>query len=233
MKQHRPERSTFDPSVVVDAQRPGRAHTPVVTRQVAVLERNAPRVVEKARLAGVDLTYEGIAPLFNKPIVYAGDTTDWVVRPLSPDLVPVMPRQQARVVDRLKAADVYFPLIYEAHECEKGSFPGSPDALPGSMATVTNDQATELVGPVPVPRETVETAERLNERAAQVFRGLRRGAVLAGTATLAAAAAPFVLVGAAAGAVTGLDPVIFGVIPAVSARVGEPAAWYVIAKWNW
>ena len=46
-------------------------------------------------------------------------------------------------------------------------------------------------------------------------------------------AAPVVLVGTAAAAISTIDPIIFGAVPAVSAREGEPAAWYVLARWDW
>jgi len=57
----------------------------------------------------------------------------------------------------------------------------------------------------------------------------------------AIAAAPFVIAAApllaAGAAVTGLaavlDPIVFGVIPAVDAVPGEPAAWYILAQWTW
>jgi hypothetical protein len=43
------------------------------------------------------------------------------------------------------------------------------------------------------------------------------------------------LVGAAAAAVAsgGLDPIVFGVIPARSPHDGEPAAWYELTRWEW
>ena len=47
----------------------------------------------------------------------------------------------------------------------------------------------------------------------------------------AVVSAPFLIAGAGMAAV--LDPIIFGVIPAVSATPGQPAAWYVLARWDW
>ena len=46
-------------------------------------------------------------------------------------------------------------------------------------------------------------------------------------------AAPVVIAGAAIGALAGLDPVVFGVVPAGAPRTGRPAAWYVLASWVW
>jgi len=50
------------------------------------------------------------------------------------------------------------------------------------------------------------------------------------------AAGEVALTGAALMALlAGLDPIVFGVIPASKnrPRAGDPAAWYVIAQWNW
>jgi hypothetical protein len=48
------------------------------------------------------------------------------------------------------------------------------------------------------------------------------------------ATAPFVLAGAAITALAaGLDPIVFGVIPAGPAASGHPAAWYILARWEW
>jgi len=113
------------------------------------------------------------------------------------------------------------------------TFPGSPDAPTGSMALMSAEQASQLVGSTPVQLDSVQLADRLNARAAQVFTAMRKAAVVVGTAADAVAAAPLVLVGSAIGALATLDPVILGVIPAVSPRVGKPAAWYVLATWDW
>jgi hypothetical protein len=47
------------------------------------------------------------------------------------------------------------------------------------------------------------------------------------------AAAPVLLAGATLAAV--LDPILFGVIPASPGQPhsGDPAAWYIIAQWDW
>jgi hypothetical protein len=46
----------------------------------------------------------------------------------------------------------------------------------------------------------------------------------------AIAAAPFALAGTA---LAGLDPIVFGVIPAGALIPGQPAAWYALAQWAW
>jgi hypothetical protein len=207
--------------------------SPMVARRVAVLEREAPAMVNLGRSAGVDITYEGIAPMFNQAMVYVGTDTDWVIGPMGTDEAPVVPREQQRVLARLEEAGAHFPAIYVAHEVEKGQLPDSPYAPTGSMALVSTEEARDLVGPPPLPVQSVELAERLNVRATQVFRAMRTAAVVTGTAAAAAVAVPFALVGAAVGSLATLDPIVFGVVPAVSPREGEPAAWYVLARWDW
>jgi hypothetical protein len=230
-------RRAIAPDLIIDPMRePMRQssyRSPMVANRVALLEREAPRIIDLGRSVGVDLTYEGIAPMFNEPVVYAGDDTDWVIGPVGVDEVPVIPREQLQAFTRLEAAGATFPAIYVAHEINKGNFPGSPEAPTGTMATVDPDHAAYLVGRPPLPADSLKLADRLDARAAQVFRAMRQVGIVAGTAAAAIAAAPLRLVGSAVGALANLDPVVFGVIPAVSPRVGEPAAWYVLARWDW
>lgn len=201
-------------------------YSPLTARRVATLEREAPRIIDLGQQAGTQVTYLGIAPMFDNAMVLAGDKTDWVIGPVGEGEAPVVPREQRDALARLEAAGANFPVIYSAHEIPKGNFPGSPDAPTGMVTTVAAGHAIELVGPPPVNAGTVELAERMSNRAKRVFRAV-------GTAAGAVVAAPLMLVGAAAGALATLDPIILGVIPAGPSRAGEPAAWYVLAKWDW
>lgn len=226
------------PDLIVAPERRGgppmEIHSPVVARRVAVLEREAPAMVDLARSVGVEIKYEGIAPMFEEPVIYAGNDTDWIIGPMGAEDVPVIPREQQKALALLDEVGARFPVLYVAHEVEKGSFPGSPEAPTGTMAVVSTDQAADIIGPPPLPPQSVELANRLSERSAQVFRAIRTAGVVAGTAALAVAAAPVALVGAAAGALATLDPIVIGVIPAVpSPTVGAPAAWYELTRWDW
>jgi hypothetical protein len=42
-----------------------------------------------------------------------------------------------------------------------------------------------------------------------------------------------VITGAALASLATVDPIVFGVIPAGRAIDGQPAAWYVLARWDW
>ena len=119
------------------------------------------------------------------------------------------------------------PTIFVAHEIPKGKFAQTVDAPVGTTADVPGAVARSAVGPIPPPASTVEMGERLSERAHQVFAALGKIVPIIG----AVVAAPFQLAGAVASAT--LDPIIFGVIPATSTEPGEPAAWYVLARWDW
>lgn len=94
------------------------------------------------------------------------------------------------------------------------------------------DQATaaEAVGPVPMPAANIALAERLGHRSQHLLGVLRTALPIAG----AIVAAPFRLAGAAVVALAdGLDPIVFGVIPVGPLSPGQPAAWYILARWEW
>lgn len=204
-------------------------------RRVASLERSSPQLVKTAERAGVDISYLGIAPLFDEPRAYAGPQTDWIIR-LADPTDGIIPADQLDQLQRLVHAGLDFPRIYVAHEIPK-------DRL--ALTTGTNDPpmtldeaaAEHAVGPVPPPAETSAVAAQLGHRSQQLLTILRAALPIAG----AIAAAPFVIAAApllAAGAVVaglaaGLDPIVFGVIPAGDLAPGEPAAWYILTQWTW
>jgi hypothetical protein len=193
------------------------------------LEREAPRVMSLGRSVNANVNYLGIAPMFNKALMFAGDETDWIVGPIGGTEIPVVPREQKKSLERLESVGAHFPMLYVAHEVKKGNFPGSLNAPSGSVASIPMEQVGEIVGPTPVPAGSVETATRLNLRTNQVFRAMGRVGAVAG----AVAAAPLLLVGSAVSALSTLDPILFGVIPALLAETDQPAAWYVLARWDW
>lgn len=203
--------------------------TSVVQRCVATLEREVPRVLDLARDADVEIGYVGIAPLFNEARTYAGEESDWVLAPAKPSDAAFVPKAQAQALARLDQRGIGFPVLYVGHEIMKGKAPGSMSARAGSLLPVPADDAIDLVGPVPPPASTVSVGEQLNESAKQVFAIMRKTVPIMG----AIAAAPFVLAGAAIASIATLDPVVFGAIPAASSAEGEPAAWYVLARWEW
>lgn len=202
-------------------------------RRTATLERNSPRLIESASRAGVDITYLGIAPLFDGPRAYAGPQTDWIIRPAADDNDSIVPAPERDRLQRLVHAGIDFPLVYVAHEIPKGRL-AIPDGTTGALSprSVALDQVTaaEAVGPVPVPAAASVLAERLGHKSQHLLAVLRTALPIAG----AIAAAPFILAGAAVAAVAnGLDPIVFGVIPAGPPSAGQPAAWYILARWEW
>jgi hypothetical protein len=202
-------------------------------RRTATLERNSLRLVESASRAGVDITYLGIAPLFEEPRAYAGPETDWIIRPAADDNDSIVPASQRDRLQRLVHAGIDFPLVYVAHEIPKGRLV-IPDGTTGAMKPqpVVLDQATaaEAIGSVPVPAATSALAERLGHRSQRLLTVLRTALPIAG----AVAAAPFILAGAAVAALAnGLDPIVFGAIPAGPPSSGQPGAWYILARWEW
>jgi hypothetical protein len=96
--------------------------------------------------------------------------------------------------------------------------------------TVDHTTAAEAVGPVPVPAATSALAEQLGHKSQHLLAVLRTALPIVG----GIAAAPLILAGAAIAALAnGLDPIVFGVVPAGPLVSGQPAAWYVLARWEW
>jgi len=204
------------------------------TRREAALERGATRIVSRAGQAGVTVSYLGMAPLPAEPRAYSGPRTDWVLSParrLSDAIIPQHQRQALRLL--LDRAGIDFPLVYVAHEIPKGRlvFPASSGEARGYQPVVIDDATVaRVVGSVPLHPETVAVAERLGRRSQLLIGVLSKALPVAGVVV----AAPFVLAGAALGALAaGLDPIVFGVIPAGRPVDGQPAAWYALASWDW
>ena len=210
-----------------------RMRNPVVARRVAVLEREADSVISRASRAGLDISYQGIAPLFADNMAYSGDESDWVIGPVSPSEISVVPRSQQEILRRIDTSGVRFPVLYIAHEVPKGRAFARRDADLQPVRQLLPSEVSHLVGPTPPPASATELANRLSTRADQVLTAMRKASVAAAATAMAALAAPVVLAGSAAAALATIDPIIFGVVPAVSTREGEPAAWYVLARWDW
>jgi hypothetical protein len=195
--------------------------------RTATLEREAPLNVGLAKTANVEIQYLGIAPLPEGIHVLSGATTDWILGPATLKDAENIPLQQRRSLERLESSGLHMPTLFIAHEIPKGNLPSVSDAPVGSMTAVSKVDAEKAIGPIPPPASTIEMGEKLGERSRQVFSALSKTIPVIG----AVVSAPFVIVGAGMAAV--LDPIIFGVIPAVSAAPGQPAAWYVLARWDW
>jgi hypothetical protein len=194
-------------------------------------DRAGARLVARASQAGVSIGYLGTAPLFSGTRAYTGPRTDWLVSPVTSPADVVIPGQQRAQMQLLDQAGVDFPLVYIAHEIRKGQL---DIGQPGGQL-VEARAAARAVGPVPLHPDTVAAAEQAGRGAQLLIRVLAKALPVAGFMV----AAPFVLAGAAVGAlVAGLDPVVFGVVPAGSSRArqwtaGQDAAWYVLAQWDW
>jgi len=202
-------------------------------RRAATLERGSPRLVRTASRAGVDITYLGIAALFGEPRAYAGSQTDWIISPAADRSDAIVPADQREQLQQLVHAGLDFPLVYVAHEIPKGQLAlpaGTPTEAASQPVTLRQETATAAVGPVPPPARTTALAQRLGHSSQRLLTMLRTAAPIAAGIV----AAPFVLAGTAVTALpAGLDPVVFGVIPAGPATPGQPAAWYILAQWVW
>lgn len=199
-----------------------------VARRVAVLERQAPEIVQAAHAAEVEIEYLGVGPLADKPRYYkAADGSDWVLGPARDKSDAVMPRREAEKIERLEAVGLYLPQVYVAHQVR----PEVAAAIGSQLATgseIAPDRAAELVGPIPPPAESVALGEQMADYSRQIAAALRRAEkMVVGAVTIPVAAAGAVL------AHVTIDPIVIGAIPAVSEKPGSPAAFYLLARWDW
>jgi hypothetical protein len=226
--QHQPERvAQMHPA------EPTSTMTARTSRRTATLERDSQRLVKVASRAGANITYLGIAPLFDEPRAYAGPHTDWIIRPAADRSDAIVPVAERARLQQLLHAGIDFPLVYVAHEIPKGQLAipdGTADLTTAGPVVLDHATAVEAVGPVPPPGDASALAVRLGHSSQHLLTLLQGALRIAGTT----AAAPFVLAGAAITALTtGLDPIVFGVIPAGPPISEQPAAWYVLARWEW
>src|SRR6202034_801374 len=136
----------------------------------------------------------------------------------------VVPKVERNALERLRAGGAAFPMLFVGHETKTRSFPELVDQSDGPIITLDRDEAAKLVPPPPDPVAAVQLGDRLGQRTGQIFHALRSALPIVGMV----AAAPFMLVGAAVGALATVDPVLIGAIPAVGTRPGDPAAWYML-----
>lgn len=223
----------------------------LVAEQHTALTTAATTVLERAKQCRTDIDYLGVAPLFADTRLYHGPTTDWVLALADNDPQAVgglpVPRAQLRNLRKLVKAGLDFPVLYIAHEVPRaatahaGLEPKTTPAIAPTRSGLVVKQATftpiapqtaaQLVAPPPPPARTTRTSKALGTLTHTTLRGIGTAAKGAGIAAAAVAAAPLAL---AALAASGLDPVLFGALPATpDPRPGDPAAYFVLAHWDW
>lgn len=211
-----------------------RASTALSIRRIQALERRALATVDDARkTTGVDIEYLGIQPLFTKPRLYIAELNDWVLAPAIRAEDLVVPKNEQEVLRRLAAADIDFPLIYTAHEVLKEKTKEIVKADDTAHTDIEVAHAAEIIGPVPDPHESVQLGDKLEKRTSQVLAGMRKTAIAGGAVVAGIVAAPVVLAGAALVGLSQLDPIVLGAMPVGEPRHGQPAAWFVLARWDW
>jgi hypothetical protein len=198
-------------------------------RQVAVLEREADRILSRAEAAGVVIDYLGIQPLFEETRGYAGPDSDWVLAPARNDPMPrvegtmLVPKAEADRLRQLADVGIDFREIYIAHEIEKGRLqldaPASPSGLaaPGNALlptsgarTIDTDLAQRVVGEVPIPAATVELSRRLGTTSGTLLTVVRGALPVAATIAAAPLLAAGAVIAAAGTAVVAAGTVAVG-----------------------
>jgi hypothetical protein len=201
----------------------------VAARSINALESRAPGLVTAARAAGVEVEYLGITDLFTGMRHYANATTDWVLAPVTNANQAVVPARGRYELERLDAAGINFPLIFIADEVPKHRTAHLPAPQPGGYAVLDPKTGTDLIGPIPEPHQSVAMANRLSQASQRVLNGVARTGRAVGLAAATALTAPAM----ALSALATIDPIILGAIPARYSQPGEPAAWFILTRWDW
>jgi hypothetical protein len=143
-----------------------------------------------------------------------------------------MPVDQRRRLDALVEAGCHFPVVYSAHEIDPSKTADEPLA-PGGR-TIDDGRAAQLVGSAPPTARAVARSHRLGDLTEKVGRAARSVLTVAGATAVLPVVAAGALTAGLAGAVGGLDPVLFGVVtPSGRPVPGEIGAWMIIAQWTW
>jgi len=202
------------------------------------LDRRAVRLVEKAEGVGAPITYVGVGKVLERPRLYPGTPTDWVLMRLEDDPLyqqgrfPI-PREQRQHLSRLATGGVEMDELLVAHEVPEAAV---CRAAPGLARTGPQEISTELLatlvehpGPADSTRRFTARAGKVAEGTGKIAKGAARGAgqVLKGAAIAGGvvAASPLLLAAAL------LDPVVFGVRRVPGRR--DLAQIFELVRWDW
>lgn len=200
------------------AVRAAYAITPIVAHRIQIIEQAA-----QAKQLPVHHSFN--APLFTGTMTIPGPQHDWHLMPLAED--PAwdhrhgfpMPQEVIAQLRRIEAANLGLDTLYIAHETPKVR-----GYLPGSV------EHKSLLMPPVSPRAQAR-AQTMGNVAAKLLQAAFAPVLLAGVVGAGAVATAAI----AAGALVGLDPIIFGLVtdPQHGLRPGTPAAWMYLCSWTW
>lgn len=195
------------------------------------LRSRAEVLAESVAQAGLPVPYLGVTPLFLGHRVYRALTCEWVLTPVAEDPLyhdrdgyPI-PRAILRHLKAIQRAGIEFDALYVAHEVERGVVrEGGPIPLEAIMP--------------PPPRAVQEVSRKLGNAAGiawEIAAAPLAVSAMACGAMVAAGLVALPLVAAAASMCAMGDPILFGAVvaPGKPVRVGEPAAWFLLAAWNY
>jgi hypothetical protein len=193
------------------------------------LERLGRAVQREATNRGLDVEFLGVEELFDQPRLYGEAPSQWVVTPAGVDPMvhdglPI-PAAQRRQLEEVVKTGMDFPHLYLAHELTKKDSGRAAKPDFATYRTLTADELKPLLVRPEAPAAARQTAQRVDSIARTAGRGIGMAAIGAGMLM----AAPLLLAGA------GLDPVVLGALtlPGGAHTPGTPAAWFLLARWDW
>jgi hypothetical protein len=173
-----------------------------------------------------------VEPLFVEPRLYGEGDAPWVLCPEDRDPMvaaglPIPDRQRGRL-KALVDSGMDFRHVYLAHEVAKRADHRVGMPVLDHFRTLSDTEVKALLIRPEAPAATRRTAMRLDRMARTLGRGLAVTATATAGAVGALAAAPLLLA-------DGLDPAVLGAVtlPNTKPGPGTPAAWFLLAHWDW
>jgi hypothetical protein len=218
----------------MSAAQPAPAHPPAHSASTGDaitprLDRLGRAVEREASARGLDVEYLGVEELFARPRLYGEATAPWVVTPAAADPMvqdglPI-PAAQQRRLEALVENGMDFPHLYLAHELARNAPDRTAKPSFATHRTLSDAELKRMLVRPEAPAAVHKTAKRVDAVARTVGRGIGLAAVGAGMVM----AAPLLLIG------SGLDPAVLGALtlPGTGHKPGTPAAWLLLARWDW
>ncbi|WP_460359294.1 hypothetical protein [Mycobacterium sp. ZZG] len=189
-------------------------------------------VARRAARSGLNAEFLGFDPLFTQPRLYGEGDAPWVVCPAAHDPMIAeglpIPDCQRRQLKAYVDAGMDFPHIYLAHEVAKRSAHRVGKPVLEHHRALTDSEAKQLIVRPNAPATTRKTAHRLDTAARALGRGLRATGTATAVVTAGAVAIPLLMA-------DGLDPAVLGAVtlPGANRTPTAPAAWFLLAHWDW
>jgi hypothetical protein len=178
-----------------------------------------------------------VAEWHDDPLLVMDKGMPWIVMPFDKDPLRTkdggypFPKKVKRELQTLVAAGVDFDTLAVAHELDpKGPVAPYVAKIPPAGLLCSENATKSLVGTTPATEVNKRMAATLNRAGDAVVDSAPKVLLGLALAPVVVVAAPLALV---AGAVSGVDPIVFGVLHVDHQPHHKVSLWYPLAAWKW